>query len=345
MNAKPVISVIVPIYNSGQYLEKTIISILNQTYKDLELILVDDGSTDNSGEICSEFQKNDNRIKILTQKNSGVSEARNKGIVESTGKYICFVDSDDWIDETYLDDFGISEDNYDGTLFIQGFNDCYDGKTYRNIKNSYKHNLYKPAIKEEIEGFELFHNGYICSKLYQRSILVENNIKFEKSLHMNEDHIFNFDYFRYIKFINVTSHSGYNYEHRNNNSLSRRRYPYDQRELILKFFYEKSSILLLQYSIGKKYSKKICLFSKKLLLEAIYAMYRPYSFLIKKDRIANLHLLINDYGPLFILDKHIICFNYILNSKSPVFIDFNYSIFFKIRYFITGLAKKNLKIQ
>ena len=94
------ISVIVPIYNSEKHLNKCVDSILNQTYKDLEIILIDDGSTDNSPKICDEYAKNDNRIKVIHKENGGLSSARNAGLKIATGEYITFVDSDDYIDVT-----------------------------------------------------------------------------------------------------------------------------------------------------------------------------------------------------------------------------------------------------
>ncbi len=94
------ISVIVPVYNVEPYLKRCVDSILNQTYKDFELILVDDGSTDRSGEICDEYKKSDDRVKIMHKENAGISDARNKGIEEafkSSSEWITFVDSDDFI--------------------------------------------------------------------------------------------------------------------------------------------------------------------------------------------------------------------------------------------------------
>lgn len=93
------ISIIVPVYNVSQYIHKCIDSIINQTYSNLEIILIDDGSTDNCGVICDEYAKKDDRIKVIHKKNEGVSAARNSGIDVATGEYLGFVDSDDWIDE------------------------------------------------------------------------------------------------------------------------------------------------------------------------------------------------------------------------------------------------------
>ena len=92
------ISIIVPVYNVEKYLERCVKSIQNQTYSDLEIILVDDGSPDSSGALCDQYAKEDKRIKVIHKKNGGLSEARNYGIEAATGSYIMFIDSDDWID-------------------------------------------------------------------------------------------------------------------------------------------------------------------------------------------------------------------------------------------------------
>ena len=92
------VSIIVPVYNVQNYLEQCISSICNQTYKNLEIILVNDGSTDNSGIICEKFAKSDSRIKLIAQENQGLTRARKAGVGQANGEYIGFIDSDDWID-------------------------------------------------------------------------------------------------------------------------------------------------------------------------------------------------------------------------------------------------------
>ena len=93
------VSIIVPIYNVEKYLKKCVNSIINQTYKSLEIILVDDGSPDRSGALCDRLAEKDSRIRVIHKANGGVSTARNAGIEAATGEYICFVDSDDWLPE------------------------------------------------------------------------------------------------------------------------------------------------------------------------------------------------------------------------------------------------------
>ncbi|MDR6546845.1 glycosyltransferase involved in cell wall biosynthesis [Chryseobacterium rhizosphaerae] len=101
MNNYPLISLIIPCYNSKHTLEKCLDSVIRQSYNNLEIIIIDDGSTDGTSKICEDFQRNDERIKVFKQENSGVSKARNKGVELATGEYICFVDSDDWVETNY----------------------------------------------------------------------------------------------------------------------------------------------------------------------------------------------------------------------------------------------------
>ena len=98
------ISIIIPIYNVEKYIRKCVDSILNQSFKSFELILIDDGSDDKSGEICDEYSKCDSRVRVIHKENTGSANSRNIGIKEAKGKYICFVDSDDWIEKDMLKD-------------------------------------------------------------------------------------------------------------------------------------------------------------------------------------------------------------------------------------------------
>ena len=107
------ISVVVPVFNSEKYLEKCIDSIINQTYKNIEIILINDGSSDKSEEICNSYLKTYKNIKLINQSNSGVSVARNNGLKSSTGDYVLFVDSDDWLEKDMLEIMVKEIDNFD----------------------------------------------------------------------------------------------------------------------------------------------------------------------------------------------------------------------------------------
>ena len=118
---KNIITIIIPVYNSEKYLEKTIKSILEQTYNNYELILIDNGSTDNSAEICKKYQEKDERVKFYIQSKKGVSNARNRGIEKATGEFICFVDSDDYIEKDMLNSYMDIYIKYKPDLIVSGF--------------------------------------------------------------------------------------------------------------------------------------------------------------------------------------------------------------------------------
>lgn len=133
------ISIIVPVYNIQEYLEKCVKSIVKQTYKNLEILLVDDGATDNSGIICNDFALKDDRIKVIHKKNGGLSSARNEGIKHATGKYICFVDGDDFIREDYC------EVLYNALIETKS---DVSAVSYKEIKNS-KTRIYNSAARSK----------------------------------------------------------------------------------------------------------------------------------------------------------------------------------------------------
>lgn len=203
------ISIIIPVYNVERYLAKCIDSILSQTFTDFELLLIDDGSKDKSGNICDEYAKRDRRIKVFHNENMGASKARNIGIDIAQGEYICFIDSDDWIEPTYLSDFNVQ--NYSCDFYFSGalydtYNKVY---SYKKYKEKFCENQYE--IKNEFFEQDLLSNGYPWGKLYKTRIIKNNGLKFNESLTINEDHLFVFQYFSYINTLYITNTAGYHY--------------------------------------------------------------------------------------------------------------------------------------
>lgn len=191
------VSVIVPVYNVENILNNCIDSILNQTYKDLELVLVDDGSPDNSGKICDMYAEKDNRITVIHKENGGVSSARNAGIELASGKYICFVDSDDFLECDYLKELINIKNNY------PEYENIWCG--FQTVSDYFKSNV-KKVIADSSQSLSLFSNTNImslhekwldsspCNKLYNRRIIFENSITFPLDLSLGEDLLFNLDY-------------------------------------------------------------------------------------------------------------------------------------------------------
>ena len=203
------ISVIIPVYNVEKYLAKCIESILCQTFTDWELILIDDGSIDQSGKICDQYAYKDSRIKVTHKKNEGVSRARNTGIALAQGEYICFIDSDDWIAPTYLQDFKAQEQQCD-FYFSGALYDTYDKVySYKKYTEKYCQNRYE--IRDEFFNQDLLSNGYPWGKLYKTQIIKDNKLRFNENLTINEDHIFVFQYFSCINTLYITNTAGYHY--------------------------------------------------------------------------------------------------------------------------------------
>lgn len=167
------ISIIVPVYNVDEYLEKCIQSILNQTFKNYELILVNDGSTDLSGEICDKYKKIDNRIKVIHKKNGGLSSARNAGLDIALGEYIAFVDSDDSIHpQMYEILFGLIK-KYDADISCCSFKKVYN-TSHQNYDKVYSSKIYEMNNIQAVTSIDKEYIGVrlviACNKLYNRSL-------------------------------------------------------------------------------------------------------------------------------------------------------------------------------
>lgn len=176
---KPLISVIVPIYNVEKYLERCVNSILEQTYQNIEVILVDDGSPDSCPKLCDDFAEKDNRVKVVHKENGGLSDARNAGMNIATGEITAFIDSDDWIDKNMFDDMysRMTEDNSD--IVSCGVNSVYDYCTWEiPLEKDDEHYLLDrtEAMKELLTDGKL--KQHVWNKLYKTDII--KNIPFEK---------------------------------------------------------------------------------------------------------------------------------------------------------------------
>ena len=144
---KDLISVIIPVYNIEIYIKRCVNSIINQTYKNLEIILVDDGSTDNSGKICDDYEKKDARIKVIHKENGGLSDARNCGIEKSNGKYITTVDGDDFVTEKYVETlYNLIIENSADISSINRFDFLENDANGKCIKVEYYNNCPKVTV-------------------------------------------------------------------------------------------------------------------------------------------------------------------------------------------------------
>lgn len=219
------ITVIVPVYNTERFLSKCIDSVLAQTHSNLELLLIDDGSSDCSPQICDEYALRDERVRVFHQMNAGVSVARNLGIENATGDYIIFVDSDDYLDEDYLSCFNPEH----ADLYLQGVTlENEQGVTNQTLEPKELHDRKKVAdfVAQTLplpdEGLVL---RAVCSKLYRRDILA--SLRFDEGMSFAEDYLLNLRVYQHIRCMTLVSGCGYHYVQQNS-SLSVGKYPLEK---------------------------------------------------------------------------------------------------------------------
>lgn len=195
------VSIIVPVYNVEDYLERCINSILNQSLNEIEVLLINDGSKDLSGEICETFKNRDSRVKVFHKDNGGVSSARNFGIEHASGKYLAFIDPDDWVEAPMFETLLKSANEQKSDLVVCDYQNVYEDG---NILPSSK------ELTGEVDVLELKslgyvryivdyflpnkHGYYVWNKLYKKEIVDKYNLRFDKNVNYAEDFLFNLEY-------------------------------------------------------------------------------------------------------------------------------------------------------
>ena len=260
------ISVIVPVYNVEQYLNRCVESIQNQTYQNLEIILVDDGSPDNCPQICDELETSDSRIKVIHKLNEGAGFARNAGLGVATGDYVTFIDSDDWISQTHIENLYCAIKDSKADVAVGGHTCvCKDGthiKRYGFLeKRLYKGDdkLYKiilPLIGTDFNqanDFQVQSSGSM--NLYGMETIRNHNLRFVSERDaISEDTYFNIDYFNLCKGIVAVSEIGYFY-YENEASISRKYNP--QRFQRTLNYYKKMKEQIEKYQLDDKVGYRV----------------------------------------------------------------------------------------
>lgn len=211
------ISVIVPVYNVEKYLDKCIDSIVNQTYKNLEIILVDDGSPDNCPQMCDAWAEKDSRIKVIHKSNGGLSSARNAGLDVSTGQYIVFVDSDDYISSLYCEKLYKALIDNSADLSICGVKKIYPDSKDGEVSNIQDENLTQDEFFDKMEGFCGWCWVVAWNKLYSRKLFSE--IRYPEGKLYEDDWIIH-DIIYNCKKISTVSEALYYYVQRENSIIS-----------------------------------------------------------------------------------------------------------------------------
>lgn len=208
----PAISIIVPVYNVENYLAMCIDSILSQPFTEFELILVNDGSTDSSGLICDEYATKEKRVRVIHIENGGPSKARNIGLSYATGKWVMFVDSDDWLDTNTFD--VLNSDLASAEIIYFGYKKVYPSYTRTNSPNSVPVTTSPEKIDIELEKLissKEQYFGFSVNKFFLRSNIETHQIRFPEDLIVREDEVFTLRYIKHIKSLSVSSTVPYNY--------------------------------------------------------------------------------------------------------------------------------------
>lgn len=213
------VSVIVPVYKVEQYIDRCVQSIVDQTYSNLELLLIDDGSPDHSGEMCEEWTQKDIRIRVFHKPNGGVSSARNLGLDNAQGEWVMFVDSDDWIEKDYIANFDL---NSDCDIQMQGYsNDFFDRKSEARGFTSNQDADIATAFVEATKCYVIYGPVF---KLIKRSLI--DTDRFDNNYSLGEDYLFNLHIFQRAETFKLIMGNGYHYSHERAESLTKVVHPY-----------------------------------------------------------------------------------------------------------------------
>lgn len=286
------ISIVVAVYNAEKTLKKCVDSLLNQTYNNIEIILVNDCSKDNSLDICNEYSKVNDNVKVISnERNSGVSNTRNNGIDNSTGEYICFVDSDDYVESNYIEVLYYYYQKYN-TVPICGF-------VYHDEYNYAKPVKYSWSGDEGLvslgEAFKLKSELYLTAlwnKLFDRRLIIDKNIKFDINISVGEDLRFSVEYFdkNNISEVSVLKSPLYHYMKLSDNSL--------MSNFVDNFDREKDNLDLIR-SLAIKYNKSVDVEYKKAIEQVktsmIYLIMREKKY-SKKEKLTKIRTIDQEYG-------------------------------------------------
>jgi len=298
MNQQPKVSIVVPIYNVESYLERCIQTLLNQTLKDIEIILIDDGSPDHCPQICNEYAQKDSRIKVIHKKNAGLGYARNSGLEIARGKYLAFVDSDDYVEANMYEILYNKIKDSNSDVVFCNYKENYGNGYYVEKKDFTQEMIFleddindfsldsiasAPGIKKERKfAFSVWRG------LFRNDIIKKNNLQFvSERRYVSEDIPFLLDYFHYCKKITFIPHILYVYTQTNQTSLTR---------LLSKEKIE--ATVNLYYLLNKKMQNTDT--AKERTTRMLIGIFRTYSYQICRNKTN----LLNKIAQIKVLNSH-----------------------------------------
>lgn len=286
MTSTPAVSIIIPVYNVEKYLRQCLDSVLAQTFTDWECILVNDGSSDDSGAICDEYSRKDPRLRVIHQPNRGVSAARNKALKEAKGEWVAYVDADDSITPIYLQTFIDVQKEHDADMVITGVDMIAQNVTRKHLTDK----VYKEG---EIHEFVIYarHWGVLgipWNKFYSGRLIRKHHVLFDESLWSYEDEVFVINYLKYAKKVVVYSAITYNHYIREENSLSQKYIPLDLHYKIADILYQSG----MQLPNEEAYIEHLNANYACHLSESVDRLYWAHNHFTRKERLEMINSLI-----------------------------------------------------
>lgn len=297
----PQVSIIIPCYNIANHVGKCIDSILAQTYKNFELLLINDGSTDSTGKICDEYALRVSKLRVFHIENGGASAARNLGIDQAIGVLTLFIDGDDYIKEDYISQL---LKNYEEANWpICGMVNVRDNIPTNNTKFKKLLQIHNENRIEKNNFMDLlaYHSfSSPCARIYSVAIIRERKIRFDENVSYQEDLLFNLEYAKYVKYVKLVDYFGYCYVEHKDSSTGRFHKNFKQRERLLKE--------LLIYSIGQD--------NERVLQEFIFqTAMREISNTMHKKSLKDKSNRIDELNEIFNSDSYLFFQPYIIKSK------------------------------
>ena len=280
MNNIPKITIIFPVYNQEKNILESIPSILSQTYKNFEVVIINDGSSDKSGYICDKYAQADGRIKVIHIPNGGISRARNLGLEHARGEIVTFVDSDDKIEPNFLQDIiDAQEKNPQSELFLTGeylLLDKQGNKTSRRYKAK------TSTVLDFITNDHIYERAFMWSKAFLLSVIKKNNMQFDITVKKCEDKFFVYEYLTHISKITQIDNLGYVYRTYTESSLSKTSQEYDVEYALLKrneFWLKKL------FNTDDIYNENVCNYICLYIYLALSSLYRMKTYKSRAYRL------------------------------------------------------------
>ena len=241
---KELVSIIIPVFNCEEYINKCINSLISQTYRNIEIVLIDDGSTDRSGILCDNLTKMDERIIVFHKKNEGVSSARNKGLELIKGKYVLFVDADDYVEDNYVET--LIKNLSSNEMVVCGYYEEYVNDSV--IMNTFKSNkVITNNQAQQLVYSDRGFGGYLWNKVFLKEIIVKEKLRFNEKIYMCEDQLFVINYLLFVTKILVLNSVLYHYRMRKSSMVwqtnDNKKRTFYEAQLIINNIYKKNKII------------------------------------------------------------------------------------------------------